>query len=125
MSSTTKEARAVESDDVLTYDEMFFLLSSERRRLVVKEVYDSDDELKRSELSDRVTAGEYGEEYSDQERNRVHISLYQVHLDKLADAGVIDMDDTFVRPGKHLSRLYSHLDTGGVRSRLSRLIGGA
>jgi hypothetical protein len=79
-----------------TTDEVFELLSNERRRYVIYELVQAGGELPHSELVRRVAAGLNDcepDELSDDERRRVHISLHQMHIPALTDARVIERDD--------------------------------
>lgn len=79
------------------------LFSSDRRRLVVNYlVRDADGRCTLSDLAEYIAAIENGcdvEELSSDQRKRVYIGLYQCHLPKMDDAGVIewDKDRTVVR----------------------------
>lgn len=80
----------------VTTDEVFELLSNERRRYVIHELVSAGGELPHSELVRRVAAGLNDcepDELSDEERRRVHISLHQMHIPALTDAGVIERDE--------------------------------
>lgn len=79
-----------------TTDDVFELLSNERRRYVIHELVTAGGELPHSELVLRVAAGLNDcepDELNDDERRRVHISLHQMHIPALTDAGVIERDE--------------------------------
>lgn len=94
--SQTANAEPGESnpaDDELSLDEIFHLLQSDRRRLVIEHLRGRDDEVVMRDLVEEVAADEYNtsvESLDSTRRQRVYIALYQRHLPKLDDAGVID-----------------------------------
>jgi len=72
------------------------LFSNDRRRLIISYlVRDADGNATLSDLAEYVACVENGVdrcELSGSQRKRVYIALYQGHLPKLADAGVIQWD---------------------------------
>ena len=81
----------VEREDVSdALDTAFDLLATERRRHALYCLREADDPIPLLELADRVAERE-ADAPGDQ-RERVAVSLGQVHLPKLDDAGVIDFD---------------------------------
>ncbi|RRJ33659.1 DUF7344 domain-containing protein [Halocatena pleomorpha] len=84
-----------EDSEPLSQDLVFDLLSSPRRRFVLHYLRSESDSLALTALADEVAAWEYEtpvEELSDQERKRAYVSLYQTHIPKLADAGIVEYD---------------------------------
>lgn len=78
-------------DDVSNaLDAAFDLLATERRRNALYCLREADDPVPLLELADRVADRE--DEPPSDGRERVAISLSQVHLPKLDDAGVVDFD---------------------------------
>lgn len=81
---------AVEIDDVLA------LLGNERRRVAIVAVSEADGgELELGELSERIAAIENDveiREVSPKQRKRVYVGMYQCHVSKLTDKGVIGFD---------------------------------
>lgn len=76
----------------LTQDELFHLLQNERRRLVLRHLAETDGPVELRGMSNQVTAWECGttvQQITSDQRQRVYISLYQNHLPKLADSGLI------------------------------------
>jgi DNA-binding transcriptional ArsR family regulator len=69
------------------------LLNNPRRRAVIK-VLSNVDYITESDLVDEVVAYEDTNDDTDSSKHRrsTYIALHQVHLDKLADAGVIELD---------------------------------
>jgi DNA-binding transcriptional ArsR family regulator len=82
--------------DRLQKDVIFDLLTSPRRRTAICYLQSVGGEATRGELAEQLAATELGlepAEVSAQQRKRLYISLYQVHLPRLADAGVIVYDE--------------------------------
>lgn len=79
----------------LSQDLVFDLLSSPRRRFVLYYLRSEAESMQLTDLADEVAAWEYEstvEELTEQERKRAYVSLYQTHVPKLAEAGLIDYD---------------------------------
>lgn len=82
--------------DTLSQDVVFDLLSSSRRRFVLYYLRTETESVKLTDLSDEVAAWEYEtpiEELTEQERKRAYVSLYQTHVPKLVEAGLVDHAD--------------------------------
>lgn len=82
-------------DVPLTIDEIFEILKNSRRRLVLEHLEKADNPVKLNDLADQVTAIENDTDVSSitsAERKRVYVGLYQFHLPKMADMGVIEYD---------------------------------
>ncbi len=83
------------ADQEVARDTLFDLLSSPRRRFTLYYLHEEARTIELGELTEQVAAWEYDkpvEELTSQERKRVYVSLYQTHLPKLADAGIIEYD---------------------------------
>lgn len=79
--------------DTLSQNRVFDLLSNARRRFVLHYLSQHEGPVELRELADEVARWETGSEtLSRKERKRVYVSLYQTHIPRLADAGVIDYD---------------------------------
>lgn len=79
----------------LSEDEVFELLKSTRRRYALHYLLHEGSPGDLSTLATHVAAWEYEttpEELMPKQRKRVYIALYQTHLPKLEDAGIIDFD---------------------------------
>lgn len=90
-STTTNEEAPAEP--TIELDEVFGLLKNRRRRDVLRHLVETSEELRLGELAERIAARECGKDVSQinsQERKRVYVGLYQCHLPKLADIGVIN-----------------------------------
>jgi len=80
----------------LTRDRIFDILSSPRRRYVLYFLRTEPNPIQLTELAEHVAAWENDttvEELSTQQRKRVYVSLYQTHLPKLAEAGLVEYDE--------------------------------
>lgn len=90
--STNKENG---DDEPLSQDLVFDLLSSPRRRFVLYYLRSESESIALTTLADEVASWEYEtpvEELTEQERKRAYVSLYQTHIPKLDDAGIVAYD---------------------------------
>lgn len=79
----------------LSRDEVYDILSNGRRRFVIYLLRQEGGQIALNELSDRVAAWENDvpvEELSDQQVKRVYVSLYQTHIPKLEESGIVEYD---------------------------------
>jgi hypothetical protein len=79
----------------LPSDVVFDILKNQRCRLVLQYLREADDPAKLGTLAEHIAAFENGVAptgLNAQQRKRVYIGLYQCHLPKMADAGVVDFD---------------------------------
>lgn len=79
----------------LELDDVFDLLRNQRRRWVIKYLKDQDGSGTLDELAEWIAAKENDIEesmLSSSQRKRVYIGLYQCHLPKMDDLGVIEYD---------------------------------
>ncbi|MBX0323143.1 hypothetical protein EGH21_08895 [Halomicroarcula sp. F13] len=83
-----------DSDTGLLPDaECIDLLSSNRRRILLRALVDADErEHSLESLAATVAQTEQGTDLADVATHRVGVSLHHVHLPKLDDAGVLDYD---------------------------------
>lgn len=82
-----------ESD--LSQDVVFDILSNPRRRYVLYYLRTREEPVRLTKLAEEVAAWENDtnrSEITEQERKRVYVSLYQTHIPRLAEAGLIDYD---------------------------------
>ena len=89
------DAEHERSDDESTIpkDELFHLLQNERRRMVLRYLRGTEGPVRMRDVAEQVAAWEHDttvEELTSKQRQRVYIPLYQSHLTKLDEAGVID-----------------------------------
>lgn len=116
-------------DTELSQDEIFAILSNPRRRYVLYFLNQHGEAIELTDLAEHVAAWENDttvEELSSKERKRVYVSLYQTHVPKLADHGLIDYDpDTgMVRETETSRRVDQYLDTDDGQRHWERIYGG-
>lgn len=103
-----------ESSSGLSKSEAFDVLRNARRRAVLTCLRTRGPELSVKELSTAVAAEEYGvapDELSSDQYKRVYTGLYQCHLPRMDDLGVLDFDadENTVRLGERLTHLDPYL----------------
>jgi hypothetical protein len=82
-----------EDSDTISQNGAYDILSNERRRFVLSYLSRVDGPVELGELAEEIGRWETGSEsLSRKERKRVYVSLYQTHIPRLADAGVIEYD---------------------------------
>lgn len=82
-------------DENVSLDVMFEILKNSRRRLVLDYLKKRQEQVKLSDLADQVTAAENDtdvDSITSTERKRVYVGLYQFHLPKMDDMGIIHFD---------------------------------
>jgi len=99
----------------LSVDTVFELLKNERRRRILEYLRDQDDETTLDRLAEHIAARENDTDefhLSSDQRKRVYIALYQSHLPKLHDTGIIDYDQRSgsVRLLDTAHQLYPYID---------------
>lgn len=83
------------TESELSQDVVFDILSSSRRRYVLYHLRMTGETVKLTDLAEKVAAWENDvepSEISEQERKRVYVSLYQTHIPRLSDVGLIEYD---------------------------------
>ena len=83
------------TDTSLSQDVVFELLSSPRRRYILYYLRTVDEPIQLTTLAEQVAAWENEtdvDSITEQERKRVYVSLYQTHVPRLDEAGVIEYD---------------------------------
>lgn len=84
-----------ETKEPLSKSHIFDLLSADRRQAVLRYLDQNDGTGKLGEIAEFIASEECDcpvEQLNSQQRKRVYVGLYQCHLPKMADAGVIDYD---------------------------------
>ena len=84
------------SETEITQDEIFDLLSNPRRRYVINYLLRENRPVSIQELSKELATWEFDvdeDQLTDQQEKRIYVALYQTHIPKLEDVGVIDYDD--------------------------------
>lgn len=110
------------NNEELSQDVIFQLLSSDRRRFVLKYLSDTPGEVKLDELSTAMAAHENGIEPAavDQTaQKRAYISLYQTHIPRMTEHGIVeyDSDSGDVRLTPKADRMLSYLNDGSEPGR--------
>ncbi len=94
-------------------NELYDLLSSHRRRYVLHACKQHDEPLSLSDLAEQIAAWEQDktiEEITSSERKRVYTSLQQTHLDRMAEAGMIEYERDQVELTDEAAGLDVYLD---------------
>lgn len=84
-----------ETSQELSPDVVFEILSSRRRRMVLFLLRERNGSATVNELAQQIAALENDvevENLTSQQQKRVYVSLYQTHLPKLEQTGIIDYD---------------------------------
>lgn len=79
----------------ISQDLVFDLLSNPRRRFVISFLRQEEDPVNLIDLAREVAAWENDttvDRLTEQQEKRVYVSIYQTHVPKLHEAGVIDYD---------------------------------
>ncbi|OVE85174.1 DUF7344 domain-containing protein [Natronolimnobius baerhuensis] len=90
---TETESECSGEEAAVSKDELFHLLQNERRRMVIRYLRGTEGPVRMRDVAEQVAAWEHEttvEKLTSKQRQRVYIPLYQSHLTKLDDAGVID-----------------------------------
>ena len=108
------DSRGQESTPIPT-DAVFEILKNERRRMTLRYLLRRDEEVKIGELSEHIAAEENDTtpaRLSSTERKRAYIGLYQCHLPKMDDYGVVayNSDRGLIRLGPNVSQVEHLLD---------------
>lgn len=80
----------------LSPDLAFDILSNRRRRMVLNYLRTNGSEATVKELAREIAAAEAGvdtESLTRKQRKRTHVSIYQSHLPRLAEAGIVEYDE--------------------------------
>lgn len=101
--------------DSLCPDEVFHILQTFRRRETIRYMLDVDGAVKMSDIAEHVSAQEHETSVSkltSTQRQRVYIPLYQSHLPKLDEAGIIEYNKPrgIVRPADQLELFRPYLE---------------
>jgi len=111
-----------QDQDSLTQGEVYDLLSNARRRFVISYLRDRDEPVELNDLSRDVAAWENDtdvENLTDQQIKRVYVSLYQTHVPKLSESGIVeyDQDSGEVALTSNVSTLDTYLPNSGGNGR--------
>ena len=106
---------AHEAGEGLPLDVTFEILKNRRRRLILEYLEGETDPMAIGELAEHIAAIENDidvRQLDSQQRKRVYIGLYQCHLPKMDDAGVIEYNQTrgLVELNDKAAPLYDYFD---------------
>ena len=104
-----------ETDGEIPLDDVIDAIGKERRRTLL-DVLDEGGGGTFAEVVARVSEEIYGADYSSTERKRVYVSLYQNHVPRLAESGVVVFEGT----GED-DRIYQGPTFGEVKDALDAL----
>lgn len=104
----------------LSLDAIFDILRNRRRQLVLEFLRDRDEKVTLGELAEHIAAIENDttvRQLNAQQRKRVYIGLYQSHLPKMADVGVIEFNQSrgHISRGESIDQLLRYLDVATGR----------
>lgn len=102
-------------DCALSKDDIFGILQNQRRRYTLKYLLAEGRRVPLGELAERIAAWENEKELNEitySERKRVYVGLYQCHLPKMDDVGVVDFnrDRGHIDPRPGAARYAQYLD---------------
>lgn len=83
------------NQESLSQDTVFDLLSSPRRRFILYYLRSHGGEASLDELTTQIAAWENGldpDELTSQDEKRVYVSLYQTHIPKFEETGIVEYD---------------------------------
>jgi len=83
------------TESELSQDVVLDILSSSRRRYVLYRLRDAEGAVELTELAEQVAAWENDtdpDQITEQERKRVYVSLYQTHIPRLDEVGIVAYD---------------------------------
>lgn len=116
------ESAESEGSEPLSLDLTFEVLKNERRREVIRYLREQEKQVTLSDLAEHIAALENDTDVSSitsSQRKRVYVGLYQCHLPKMADMGIVDFNQNrgIVSLGENAPELYQYLDndTSGTR----------
>ncbi|WP_222918369.1 ArsR family transcriptional regulator [Natrinema sp. SYSU A 869] len=109
-----------DEDERLSKDVIFELLKNRRRREVLAYLLEADETVTLGELAEQIAAWENDTEVnalSSDQRKRVYVALYQTHLPKMDDAGIVeyDQDRGLISLADNADLLMMYLDTDSHR----------
>ena len=100
----------------LPLDQVFEVLKNERRRRVLEQLSESDDTLDLGTLAEEIAALENDKDVrqiTSTERKRVYVGLYQCHLPKMDELGVVSFEKSrgTIEAGPHIGAVLRYLET--------------
>ena len=115
-SASTLDERDGDEMAALPKDEIFHLLQNQRRRYVLRYLQEVDGTVEMRDMAEQVAAWEHDttlQALTSDERQRVYIALYQAHLPKLDEKGVINYNQSrgIIEPTERVTQLTRYLET--------------
>lgn len=115
---TNADVSDAQADAKLSDDDRFYLLQSSRRRETIEYLLAVDETVRISTLARHVAAVEHGTstaEVTSEQYQRIYVPLYQLHLPKLDEHGVIEYrkERGLVDPTPKLEVFRPYLDANG------------
>lgn len=106
----------------LSLDLIFEILKNERRREVIRYLREHEQQVTLSDLAEHIAALENDTDIASitsSQRKRVYVGLYQCHLPKMADMGIVQFNQNrgIVSLGENASQLYEYLDNQSPNTR--------
>jgi DNA-binding transcriptional ArsR family regulator len=106
----------------LPLDQVFEILKNSRRRETLHYLDENGGEASLSELAEHIAALENDTTVaaiSSSQRKRVYVGLYQCHLPKMADMGIVEFNQNrgIVELGAAAPQLYQYLDNQSATER--------
>ncbi|WP_266081769.1 DUF7344 domain-containing protein [Haladaptatus caseinilyticus] len=95
--SESHDADGKKANPELSKDKIFHLLQTPRRRYVLRYLQEYDGTVQMRDIAEQVAAWENNttlQELTSDQRQRVYIPLYQSHLPKLDEEGIIQYDQS-------------------------------
>jgi len=120
--SNERSVQDTTEEESLSLDLIFEVLKNERRREVIRYLRDHESQVSLSDLAEHIAALENDTDVASitsSQRKRVYVGLYQCHLPKMADMGIIDFNQNrgIIRLGDKAEQLYVYLDNERVQDR--------
>ncbi|MDT3435755.1 hypothetical protein [Haloarcula sp. 1CSR25-25] len=121
--STNQVASQEQDDSGASLDVIFEILKNSRRREVLHYLRERDEQVSLGELAEHVAAIENDtttDALTSSERKRVYVGLYQCHLPKMDDIGVVDFNQdrghiTLTEMAEDFEKYLEHSETGQDR----------
>lgn len=115
-SSSAQDERSDSDTGELPLDVIFEIIKNERRRRVLEYLDETDEEtVALGDLAEHIAALENGtteRALSAQQRKRVYVGLYQCHLPKMMESGIVEFDKNrgTIAVGPNVDQLGPYLD---------------
>jgi hypothetical protein len=113
--STEETEGSTPEKEAFSKDEIFHVLQNKRRRDVLRYLERVDGQVEMRDIAEQVAAWEHDttvEALTSKERQRVYIALYQAHLPKLDEKGIIEYNQSrgYVERTERADQLLPYLD---------------